>query len=205
MSKAVQESGSSRGAGPDSNDRSQTESTESDTLDRDDVFEVLSNTRRRHVIHYLGQRDEPVELRPLSKQVAAWENDVLVEEVSAQQRKRVYTALHQSHLPKLDEKGVVSYDSDGGAVRATDRLSDLRLYLEVVPAHEIPWSVYYTGLGLLGTATSTLVFLDVVPVAPPVGGLVGVVFGLLLFASGLYHVLSSRRNRLGTDGQPPEL
>lgn len=75
---------------------------------RDEVFSVLSNRRRRLVLYCLHERGETT-LTELSRQVAAWENGIPTGAVTHTQRKRVYTALHQNHLPKLREAGVVTY------------------------------------------------------------------------------------------------
>lgn len=74
---------------------------DADEPSRDEVFKALSNRRRRNVITYLKQHDDDARVRDISEQLAAWENDVEIPEVTYKQRKRVYTALHQSHLPKL--------------------------------------------------------------------------------------------------------
>jgi len=74
---------------------------DADEPSRDEVFKALSNRRRRNVITYLKQHDDDARVRDIAEQLAAWENDVEIPEVTYKQRKRVYTALHQSHLPKL--------------------------------------------------------------------------------------------------------
>jgi hypothetical protein len=72
---------------------------------RDDVFTVLGNGRRRNVIRALQRADGTVEISDLAEQVAAWENDIPLNRVTYDQRKRTYTALQQFHLPKMDEAG----------------------------------------------------------------------------------------------------
>ena len=97
----------------------------------DDAFDVLSNARRRRVLIHLFEADEPATLAGLSRSVAAWENGIDEEGVTSRQRKRVYTALRQSHLPKMDRAGVIDYDTDRGSVELTDEAAELRTYLDV--------------------------------------------------------------------------
>ncbi|TKX52390.1 hypothetical protein EXE44_18565, partial [Halorubrum sp. SS7] len=79
---------------------------------RDEVFTALSNARRRNVIEYLNTNGSEARVRDIAEQLAAWENGVEIPEVTYKQRKRVYTALHQSHLPKLAASGFIDYESD---------------------------------------------------------------------------------------------
>lgn len=171
------------------------------TLERDKVFDVLSNPRRRLVLHYLKQQDDRrrIELREIVDQIAAWENDIPVEEVTGEQRNRVYTALRQSHLPKMDDAGVIEYDNLRGEVVLTDAAREAQLYLDYVPREDIPWSYVYLGLTGVCSALVALVWGDVFPF----GGLSGVTLAALvtvLFAVvGTAHFLQSKKNRLGSD------
>jgi DNA-binding transcriptional ArsR family regulator len=173
------------------------------TLSDDLVFTMLSNQRRRYVIHHLKQRGEQVTVRDLSRQVAAWENGVGVEELDYKQRKRVYTSLHQTHLPKLDDAGVVEYDRDRGTVSLGSAAVELDVYMEVVSEDELPWSVYYLGLSLLSLLTVPLVWMDVFPLSllpdAAFAALVAGAFGLSAAAQTYY----SRDSRLGSPGPPP--
>lgn len=84
----------------------------------DDLLFLLKNSRRRQIIHYLFAHDEGngVTLDTLATEIAAYENDVEVGEVTSNQRKRVYVGLYQEHLPRLDAEGIVEFD-DHRAVR----------------------------------------------------------------------------------------
>lgn len=134
-------------------------------LSKSEIFDVLRNQRRRFVLHYLEHFDGegPVELGELATQVAAWEYDVPATSVTSTQRKRVYTTLQQSHLPKLDEAGIVKFDSNRGTVCATDIVGDLTIYLEVVPGNEFAWHEFYLGLGAVGCALMAAVWAGIYP------------------------------------------
>lgn len=132
-------------------------------LSKDDIFTVLSNERRRFVLRYLKEHDGAAEIRDLAQQVAAWENDVPIEKLNYKQRKRVYTSLHQTHLPKLDDTGIVEYDHDRKTIALTDRIETLDIYLEVVPENDIPWSQYYLGLAAVSLAVVAAAWVDLFP------------------------------------------
>ncbi|MCG1007195.1 DUF7344 domain-containing protein [Halorubrum lacusprofundi] len=170
---------------------------DADEPSRDEVFKALSNRRRRNVITYLKQHDDDARVRDISEQLAAWENDVEIPEVTYKQRKRVYTALHQSHLPKLAGGGFIDYEPNRGIVSLTEESRQLEMYLEVVSGNEILWGEYYIGLavvcGLLGGAA----WIGTVPFAAVSGYAYAVLFAVLFGLSGVIHRVSTRRNRLG--------
>ena len=105
--------------------RGESTSDDADEPSRDEVFTALSNRRRRNVITYLKQHGDDARVRDIAEQLAAWENDLEIAEVTYKQRKRVYTALHQSHLPKLAESGFIDYESDRGLVSLTEESRQL--------------------------------------------------------------------------------
>ena len=167
------------------------------------AFEILSNKRRRHVLHYLFQQENSISLRELSAQLAAWENDIPVDEVSYQQRRRVYTALRQVHLPKLTETDIIHYDSRQATAELTDEASELKVYLDVVPHNNIPWSTYYTGLGSLSCALLVGVSANLFPLRLISGLGWATIIALLFTGSALVHHYRERQMRLGADGEPP--
>lgn len=182
----------------------ETESVES-ILSSDVTYRVLSDTRRRYVFHFLKQHREPVSVRELAEQVAAWENDKAKSELTSQERKRVYISLYQSHLPTLDKEGVVGYDSDRGIVQLSDATADLEIYIEVVPKGNVPWSLYYLGLTVGDALLLALAYFEVPPFdAVPhlaLGVLVLVTFGISAFVQTYY----ARQMKFGDPGPPPEL
>lgn len=92
------------------------EGSEETELSLDAIYHLLQNERRRGVISYLAKHDCPVTRSEVAEQVAAWENGTDVDQIDSQERKRVYIALHQVHLPKLDDAGVLEYDADRGTI-----------------------------------------------------------------------------------------
>jgi len=174
-------------------------------LSRDEAFEMLSNRRRRYILHYLQDTEAAVTLSELAEQVAAWENETDTASISASERKTVYTSLQQFHLPKMDDADVVEFDRRAGDVRIADAAEELDIYLEVVDEDDIPWSLYYIGFSAIGTVLVTLSAAGVGPVATlTYAGLAGFL-PAALFVSSLSHYALTRRNRLGSGESPPEV
>lgn len=179
--------------------------SESTALTRDEVFETLSNRRRRFVLHHLQDVDESSTLSEIAEQVAAWENDSTVDAISSSERKTVYTSLQQFHLPKMEEMGVVRFDQRDGTVALTEAATDLDIFLEVVDRYDIPWSVYYVGLSAIGGVMVALSAVGVEPfVAVPFSGWTMFVLTTLT-VSAVAHYLHTRRMRLGSNSRPPEV
>ncbi|OYR56774.1 DUF7344 domain-containing protein [Halorubrum halodurans] len=167
---------------------------------RETVFEILRNERRRHVLRYLkAHPDRPVAFDDLVEHVAARENDVPPDELTATQRKRVYSGLTQTHLPMLAERGVIRYDPETRRVDLTDAARRVEFYLEPVPESRIPWSYYFLGLSLVAAALLGSKALAIPPFdAAPVAVLLGLIV-LAFLVSSAACVRETGRNRLGAD------
>lgn len=128
-------------------------SDEPEALSPDDIFHILQTNRRRDAISYLLDREDPVKMSDIAEHVSATEHETTVAELTSTQRQRVYIPLYQSHLPKLDTKGVIDYDKPRGIVRPTERIEVFRPYLEAAESNESPdHSNADTDDGLLGRA-----------------------------------------------------
>lgn len=121
----------------------------SQELSPDVVFEILSSRRRRMVLFLLRERNGSATVNELAQQIAALENDVEVENLTSQQQKRVYVSLYQTHLPKLEQTGIIDYDVDAGAVALTDRVNEVDTYLTPTGDGEYPWAIHYGVLSVL--------------------------------------------------------
>lgn len=132
---------------------------EVERLEMDVAFELLKNWRRRTVLRYLAE-EESVTLSDLAEHVAALENDVPEAQLSSKQRKRVYVALYQCHLPMMDRAGVIEFNRARGLVERSPLAEELQGYLE--SRHDAtPWWGYYLGLagvGALSYAVASVAF-----------------------------------------------
>ncbi|MFC7141316.1 hypothetical protein ACFQMA_15940 [Halosimplex aquaticum] len=90
--------------------------------ERDALFAILADPRRRRLLDVLETRDPGARmaLSELADRLAAAEGST-----SGERRHDVAAALHHVHLPKLDDAGLVEYDPTERVVEATE-LSDGR-------------------------------------------------------------------------------
>ena len=169
---------------------------ESRTIPRSDIFDILSNYRRVCVIQYLQNVDkEIVELRDVVDYVTDQETSDSPEESNYSNRKSVYTALRQTHLPKLDDLDIIDYDKARGEMRLTPRAEQVRMYLEYVPENDIPWHVHYLGLTALSGLLVLTTHLGLYPFSIGWGTLTGILV-LMFGVSSIVHTYQSRRSRL---------
>lgn len=173
----------------------------------DELLEVLSNQRRRFVIHHLKQRrDGLVTVSDLAEQVAAWEYGKPPGQLTHRERKRVRNALRQFHLPKMDDYQFVEYDKQRGTVRLTEVAANANFYVDSITGGDIPWSVYYLGLAALSAVSLVGLWLG----APPFDVLspltCGLFFVTALVVSAAGHCYDNYyRMRLGAREAPPEV
>lgn len=103
------------------------------TVGLDQIFGILQNRRRRHVLRYLGDV-EWVTLSELAEQIAARECDKDVDQLDSQERKRAYVGLYQSHLPKMAEVDAITYDRDRGTIERGPRFD---LFVDHLPDENV--------------------------------------------------------------------
>ncbi len=167
-----------------------------------EVFDILSNRRRRYALYAL-LRDETATIGSLADQIAAWENECNIGDVTSAERKRVYTALQQSHLPKLERTGLISFDPDSGRVEPTEAVEELDIYLEVVGEEQLSWDQYYLALSAVSAGVVVAVWLGIPPFGslPPLFWMTVVV--ALFGVSAAVH--NYRSTGLAGAAEPPEV
>jgi len=167
---------------------------EPESLSLDLVFEILKNSRRREVIHYLRDQetDERVSLGELAEHVAAIENDTTTDQLTSSQRKRVYVGLYQCHLPKMDDMGVVDFNQDRGHVSLAPQAECLTEYLDR-PTEDasVQWHHYYGAISAVGVGIVGL-SLGVGLASGLVMGLLGLVVATFAFCSACHWVTEAR-------------
>jgi hypothetical protein len=175
---------------------------DAEPLTPDGVFELLSNHRRRMVLYYLRTRGEPVGIQELATEIASMENDVPAEELTSQQRKRVYVSLYQTHLPKMAEMNTIEYDKDAGEVRLAPRAGDIDEHLTTAEGPSYPWRFHYLVLAVTGTVALALLAVN----APGFGALSASVLGAGIFVAFAGSALGQYWHaRSDTDEVPVEL
>lgn len=172
-------------------------------LSQDQVFEVLKSPRRRYALYYLKQAGGRAELSEITDQVAAWENEIPPAQLASEQRKRVYISLYQTHMPKLDDAGIVEYDQSRGVVELAENARELDVYLgEEVKS--VPWEWVYLGLSIGSALLVAGVWLGVYP-ATMLSGLTTAVIVIVAFGvTALAQYVLNHRFSTGPE-VPPEL
>lgn len=128
-------------------------------LTQAELFDVFSNARRRRAVQYLKRQGGTCDLAPLVEQVAAWENDTAPDDVTRTQRRRVYISLYQTHLPMLEDHGIVDWDPDGHEIELLPSEERFEPYLDRHLENQRPWHRLYaaaTAVGLVGLGLSWL-------------------------------------------------
>ncbi|MFC6724306.1 ArsR family transcriptional regulator, partial [Halobium palmae] len=98
------------------------------TLSPDDAFDLLANGRRRRVVEHLCASEGPIALSEVAKRLAAAETETA--DAADGRYKSVYVSLQQTHLPKLEDAGVLEYDEDDREVAAGPLLGEISSYVE---------------------------------------------------------------------------
>lgn len=92
----------------------------------DDVFEVLADRKRRHLIRYLLQCDPPVSITEIADALQTRDKVGSVDE-----RRKLRVSLHHIHLPKLDEIDIVDYDTETNRVVGWHHVKSIEPYLDI--------------------------------------------------------------------------
>jgi len=161
-----------------------------EALDQDVAHEILRCDRRRLTLECLRQRLNPISLRTLSERVAELETGE--SPPPRDLRKSVYVSLHQTHLPKLEDVGVVEYDKQSKEVVLAKHARAFDPYIDVTNPFGITWGIYYRTLGIAGLGTTILAEIGL----PVIGSLdplpIATVFMFVFAFSTAYQVWKGR-------------
>ena len=164
-------------------------------LTQDEIFELLSSSRRRFILYYLNREQRPVELGELASEIAAWENDTTVEQLTRQQRKRVYVSLYQTHIPKMEDAGLITYDAETGVLELARQPTQIRSILGD-EENDIPWQRYYLLLAAIsfGIYIADLLDLWIFAQIPTVA--IGIAIIAVFAVTAIAHYVYNRRRRM---------
>lgn len=162
-----------------------------------EVHDILRNDRRRFVIEHLRGNGQFASVSDLADVVAAVEAEESPPPRNV--RQSVYVSLHQTHLPKLDDCGVVDFDSDANEVRLRDAVDQLVSHMDPHAAVSSPRGGLYLGVALAGIslAATSMLGLPLLSALPGVLWatlaliLIGMDAGYRLFRPQVERVLSS--------------
>lgn len=97
-------------------------------IEAGDIHEVLSNERRQLTIQFLNEEGETMSVRELSERIAAFESGE--DPPPRNIRQSAYVALHQVHLPKLDNLNVVEYNDASKTVSLSSSAKRVSSYMD---------------------------------------------------------------------------
>ena len=103
-------------------------------LDSDELFYALSDANRRTVLFHLRQHrvatlDELVDVLTAAS----------TEEGSADDSTHVYSSLLHSHLPLLEDRGLLTYDSDERIAESTSLHGDVGAWLDLAVRQQLQY------------------------------------------------------------------
>ena len=126
----------------------------------EELYAALCSSRRLHVLRHLWESGGTASLSSLVETVASAETDKPSEDLDRKERRRVYISLYQTHLPKLDDQGIVSWDRDEDVVHllVADQLDG---YLIEETASVVAWDHYYLSIAAVSLLFTVLVGLEV--------------------------------------------
>ncbi|MFW6152751.1 MAG: DUF7344 domain-containing protein [Halobacteriota archaeon] len=154
------------------------------------MFELLGNPRRRRLLNLLAASKGPFELSELARLLAVAEGGGTADERTYW---RVYVSLYQTHVPKLERLGVVSYSNDEERVVPGRQIDELIYLLE--GRKPVTWSKAYLALAITVTALFVYYLLVLYP-AESFATAVAVMAPLLL--GGLSLVRATVTHGVGT-------
>lgn len=94
-----------------------------------EFLELIGSKRRRYVLYAL-QNEQKATFEEVTERVAIWETETPPEELDERTRQNIRVNLHHTHLPKLEDAGIIRYDRQSGVIYlrelsdATERFLD---------------------------------------------------------------------------------
>ncbi|MHB9288843.1 hypothetical protein ACKVMT_17580 [Halobacteriales archaeon Cl-PHB] len=140
--------------------------TRTEQITPQDIHDILRNDRRRNVIEQLRGTTGSVSLRELSERIA--EREASEAPAPRNLRQSVYNSLHQTHLPKLDDREVVRYDRDRKQVELREGARQVDVYMGIRTGFGVTWATYYrtfsvVSLFLIVAANADVPLVSAVP------------------------------------------
>ncbi|ASJ03515.1 hypothetical protein A3L09_09725 [Thermococcus profundus] len=108
---------------------------------------ILGNERRMLLIEFLQMRNGKAELRDIVDYIAEREGNT-----DRKHRKSVYVSLMQTHIPKLEREGILTFER--GVITLLRVPDNVTLYMEVVQRNDISWSAFYAGISFIFAVTA---------------------------------------------------
>lgn len=154
-------------------------------LEESEIFHILGNDRRRAIVQQLAVGADQLEVSKVATEIAAEEAEGTP--VPNNLYKSVYVSLQQTHLPQLQEDGVITYDTDSKAITAGPQFEDVMSYINGEGSNYTSLFAGYVVLSVSGLAAIALAGLELPLPLDPL--LVSVLILLVIAGSSLYQLL----------------
>ena len=99
---------------------------------QDELFDVLSNSRRRFMLASLQSAETSVQVDKLTTELVAWEAQRPVPDRSGADRDAIEISLVHNHLPKMAEAGLIRYDDTRQTITLADRTDEVRAHFQLL-------------------------------------------------------------------------
>lgn len=100
------------------------------------IFEALAHERRRRLLVLLRRHETPLGLADAADELAERECAAPLQEIPAEDVKRIYMSLYHTHVPKLAEADLVRYEQDRDLIAPAGDIERAARFLEVDPGRE---------------------------------------------------------------------
>lgn len=153
------------------------------------VHDILRNERRCLALRCLLEEGGPITVREMSERVAEMESGE--SPPPSELRKSVYVTLHQNHLSKMQEAGVVEYDHGSNQVRAGPGMEQLGAYFNETEADMCTTTCVVLSLAGVLVAAASILGMGGLSGVEAKGMTMGILYLILLVST--YSVLSRPR------------
>ena len=158
-----------------------------DSIQQNELFQLLANRRRRLAIRILSSGPTTVELNELSIAVAALEKGVDKSDVSYEMKRNVYQTLKRTHIPQLEQSGLVTYDDESHSITVNDNIHRVCLFITTSDRGRRPWYHYYLYLSVLAFIFLAGTYTNIYPFSLFSVSLIGLAYSLSVLVLSLYY------------------
>ena len=113
-----------------------------DTARFDAVLELCQDRYRRLILAVLASESGPLSVDDLTETIVEYNHHASITEIAPDEIDRIRLTLHHQHLPKLEQRGVLTYDLERELVTPTATFDELQpLFspiIEADPSFELP-------------------------------------------------------------------
>ncbi|MFP9193876.1 hypothetical protein ACLI4Q_19895, partial [Natrialbaceae archaeon A-CW1-1] len=86
----------------------------------DELFEILSDKRRRYVLYCLHEQDGSITIQELVETINMWEEDPPAQSSAWDKIEHLEVELEHHHLPKTAEADFVQYNPENRTIQVQD-------------------------------------------------------------------------------------